>query len=220
VMPPSRLHVRCWSSSRPTTSRRTSNASSPASAARPPTRTSWWPTTTPRTAPASRPTRWPTPTRRSTSCTGSARRASAPPTWPGSPGAWTAATTCWWRWTPTAPTSPSSCRGCSMRWRARTSCWVPAGSPAAAWSTGRSRASSCPAAGTCGPGSPWACRSRTSPAATGRFGAKPCSGWVWTTSPRRATASRSTWRGGRSKPGSRWSRSPSPSSNGSTGTPR
>ncbi|GAB3898305.1 hypothetical protein GCM10027612_56170 [Microbispora bryophytorum subsp. camponoti] len=39
----------------------------------------------------------------------------APPTSPDSTGAWPRATTCWWRWTPTAPTSPRSCTSCSTR---------------------------------------------------------------------------------------------------------
>ncbi len=43
---------------------------------------------------------------------------------------------------------------------------------------------------------------------------------AWTRSPRRATASRSTWPGARSRPDSAWSRCRSPSSSGSTASRR
>ena len=85
-----------------------------------------------RTAPARSPTRSRRPTRRCTCCTGPARRASARPTSPASAGASSAATTSWSRWTPTARTSPSSCRGCWPRCATPTWCsgsrWVPGGS--------------------------------------------------------------------------------------------
>ncbi len=70
---------------------------------------------------------------RSMSCTARARKASAPPTSPGSSGDWTPGTTSWWKWTPTAPTSPNSFPSC---WKplsraptlAMGSRWVPGGS--------------------------------------------------------------------------------------------
>lgn len=43
----------------------------------------------------------------------------------------------------------------------------------------------------------WACRSGTSPAATGRSARRPCWVWAWTRWPRPGTASRSTWPGAR-----------------------
>ena len=71
-------------------------------------------------------------TGRSTSCTGSGSRASAAPTWPASAGGCSAATTCWWRWTPTGRTSPSSCPTCWPRCADADlvlgSRWVPGGS--------------------------------------------------------------------------------------------
>ena len=70
---------------------------------------------------------------RSTSCTGRARQGWARPTSPASSGAWTPATTSWWRWTPTARTSRSSCPSCWTPCEqgadlAMGSRWVPGGS--------------------------------------------------------------------------------------------
>ena len=76
-----------WSSSRPTTRRRTSSRIvDRLRAAVPDGRTCWSSTTTARTAPASSPTSWPPPTTACTCCTGPARPASARPTSPGSAG--------------------------------------------------------------------------------------------------------------------------------------
>ena len=120
--------------------------------------TSSSPTTTPRTAPAASPTSSPPRTTTSTSCTGSARRASAPPTSPGSPGRCRRATTSSSRWTPTARTSPSSCRGCSTPCAPPTSCSARAGCRGDAPRTGRRAASSSPGAAAPTRGSCSACR--------------------------------------------------------------
>ena len=129
-----------WScSSRPTTSARTCRRSSPGCGPPCPTRRAGRSTTTARTAPASSPTSWPPTTTTCTCCTARARRASAPPTSPGSAGRWTdGLRRRWSRWTPTARTSPSSCpRLLDGARRAPTWCSAPAGCPAARWSTGR-----------------------------------------------------------------------------------
>ena len=65
-----------------------------------------------------------------------------------------------------------------------------------------------------------ACRSATSPAATGPSAARPWKASASTRSPRRATASRSTWPGGPSRRASTWWRCPSRSSSANWATPR
>ena len=125
-------------------------------------------------------------------------RASAPPTSPGSAGRWRAGTTWWSRWTPTARTRPRSCPGCSTALRGRPT-WssAPAGCPAAqvaqlaayraCSSRGGNLYSRLRAAA---PGA------RHRPAATARSAGRCWRSSTSTRSPRRATASRSTWPGG------------------------
>ena len=139
-----------------------------------------------------------------TCCTGPAkaglgpglrRRASAGPA--------SAATTSSSRWTPTARTRPSSCRGCWRRWATPTWCSAPG---------------TCPGAGRRLAGAPAAALARRQPlhplgaaaAAQRRDRRLPRGprradrlGCPSTTSPARATASRSTGPGGRSGPGAR-----------------
>ena len=203
----------CSSSSRRTTSARTCPAHWTACAPTSPTPTSWSSTTAHRTAPASSPRRSPSPRRSrptsgtapaaSTSCIARASSVSARRTSPDSAGRWSAGTTSSWRWTPTGPTVPRTFPGCSLRSRTRTSCSARGGCPVGACSTGRSAATCSPAGPTPTRGSCSASRCGTRPAASART-AQGCSGAsAWTTSRRRATASRSTWPGARSAPGAR-----------------
>ncbi len=85
-------------------------------------------------------------TRRCTCCTGRARTASARPTWPVSRGRASAATTRWWRWTPTARTPRSTCRRC---WHAARDADVVIGSR---WTRGGAGAELAAAAAAAVPG--------------------------------------------------------------------
>lgn len=94
--------------------------------------------------------------------------------------------------------------------------WVPGGR-VVNWPKSREFIS---AAATSTPGSRWTCPCATSPAATGPSAARPSRGSASTTSPPRATASRSTSPAVRSRPASTSSRCRSPSSSASSVTRR
>ena len=148
-------------------------------------------------------------------------RAWAPPTSPGSAGAWSAGTTCWSRWTPTGRTHRSSCPGCWMRCSTRMSCSAPGTSPAARWSTGRSsRECALPRREPVLAVRPRGAdlrHHRRLPGLPGRGAADAAAGPGRLA---RATASRSTWPGGRCRPGSGSPRCRSPSPNGRSASRR
>ena len=119
-------------------------------------------------------------------------------------GRWSGATTCSSRWTPTARTSRRSCPGCSTRARRGAdlvigSRWVPRREGA---STGRSRASCCPAAATSTSGCCSASRVRDTTGGYRAYRADDAAKiGLRRRRSRRATASRSTSRCGPSGAG-------------------